>query len=154
MVPSQQSSLPDSSGFARLSVRGRLIAAAVFVVIAGGFAVVNWGERTGSIRWDRVFDPCGFKQRTRLPCPTCGMTTAVRAFAVGHVWQAFYTQPAAGLLCVVLVGVGLGSLFMAVTGRDAGLLAWVRGWRWYYIVMVVVVAVLAAWAVTLARAVS
>jgi hypothetical protein len=126
----------------------------VFVIIAGGFFVVNWGERTGNIRWDRLFDPCGFKQRTRLPCPTCGMTTAVRAFAVGNIGQAFYEQPAAGVLCVAFLVAAVAALGMAVTGRDWGLLGWVRGWRWGYVALVVAVVILAAWAVTLARAIN
>lgn len=135
-------------------MRGRVTAVAVFLVIAGGFGVVNWGERTGLIRWDRVFDPCGFKQRTRLPCPACGMTTAVRQFSVGHIGDAFYTQPAAGLLCVVLAVAGLASLAMAIAGRDFGILARLRSLRWPYVVIVIVIVLLSAWAVTLARAVS
>jgi hypothetical protein len=135
-------------------VRGRVIAAAVFLIIAGGFGVMNWGERTGSIHWNRLIDPCGFKQRTRLPCPTCGMTTAARAFSVGHIGDAFYTQPAGGLLCVVLVATGLISLAMAVTGRDMGVFRRLRTLRWLYVVVAIVVIILSAWAVTLVRAAS
>jgi hypothetical protein len=147
-------SLQKFSSSARLTLRGRLIAAAVFLVVAGGFSVLNWGERTGGIKWNRLLDPCGFKQRTRLPCPTCGMTTSVRAFAAGHVWESFREQPAAGLLCVVLSLTGAAAFVMMLTGVDGGVLKWVGGWRWRYVAVVVVIVILAAWAVTLMRAVN
>lgn len=154
MVASQQSSPQKSLQSARLSVRGRLIAAGVFLLIAWGFLVVNWGERTGLINWGRIFNPCGFKQRTRLPCPTCGMTTAVRLFAVGHFREAFLTQPAAWLLCVGLLVTAAFALVMAVTGREWGVLRWIRRWKLKYVVLVVAIILGAAWAVTMARAIS
>ena len=46
--------------------------------------------------------PCMFRYATGLPCPGCGMTTAVSHAAHGDLGQSFLTQPAG-----FLVGVGL-----------------------------------------------
>ena len=46
--------------------------------------------------------PCLFRYATGLPCPGCGMTTAVSHAAHGQFMQSFLTQPAG-----FLVGVGL-----------------------------------------------
>ena len=56
------------------------------------------------------------KQRTGLPCPTCGMTTCVLAFARGEVLTAFYVQPAGGFLCSLLVVVAFFAFLTSVFG--------------------------------------
>jgi len=100
-----------------------------------------------------LFGPCGMKQRTGLPCPTCGMTTSVLAFARGEIFLAFYVQPAAAFLCSLLVAgaffaflAGVFGVYFSVFDR---VLATVR----IRDVMVGLLVVLAAgWAVTLVRA--
>ncbi|HSV27381.1 MAG TPA: DUF2752 domain-containing protein [Sedimentisphaerales bacterium] len=154
MAANQQSDTQKSARGGRVGPRGRLIAGAVFAVAAAIFVVVNWGERTGRIRWEHLFNPCGFKQRTRLPCAACGMTRAVRQFAVGRIGDALYSQPAGGVLCLAVSAAALYSLVVAVTGSDWGVLPRVRRWRWPYILLTVVIVIASAWAVTLVRALS
>jgi hypothetical protein len=100
-----------------------------------------------------LFGPCGFRQRTGLTCPTCGMTTAILAFARGKVLTAFYVQPAAALLCSLLVLVAFFALLTAVSGVYFivfdRLLAEVR---LKHVVLGLLVILAAGWAVTLARA--
>ncbi|RMH12148.1 MAG: DUF2752 domain-containing protein, partial [Planctomycetota bacterium] len=51
-----------------------------------------------------------------FPCPTCGMTTAFAHAADGHLIRSFSTQPAGGLLALLLaVGVWAG-MYTAATG--------------------------------------
>ena len=100
-----------------------------------------------------LFGPCGMKQRTGLPCPTCGMTTCVLAFARGAVLTAFYVQPAGALLCSLLVGAaffaflagGFGVYFCFFDRLVAEL-------KVRYLVAGLLVILAAGWAVTLARA--
>jgi hypothetical protein len=100
-----------------------------------------------------LFGPCGMKQRTGLPCPTCGMTTSVLAFARGRVLWAFYVQPAAGLMCTLLVAAAFLAFLAAAFGVYFSifdrLLAKVR-LRDVLLGLLIVLA--AGWAVTLARA--
>jgi hypothetical protein len=97
--------------------------------------------------------PCGFKQRYNLPCPTCGVTTSVIAFAQGKIFESFYIQPAAALLCCVLVISALLALFTAVSGVYFEFLKrFFAEVKLKYIILVLIVIIAAGWAVTLARA--
>ncbi len=58
---------------------------------------------------------CGFHEYVRLPCATCGMTTAVSLAAHGQLVKAFMVQPAGAALAL-----------------GAAMLAWISGyamWR-------------------------
>lgn len=100
-----------------------------------------------------LFPPCGLKMRTGLTCPTCGMTTAVLAFARGRVLTAFYVQPAAGLLCSLLVAAAFFAFLIAVFGVYFNFLDRVFARvRVVHVVVGLLVIVAAGWAVTLARA--
>lgn len=46
--------------------------------------------------------PCAFRYATGLPCPGCGMTTAVSHAAHGHFLRSVITQPAGFLVGVAL----------------------------------------------------
>jgi len=123
-------------------------------VVAAGFGSLWLLPRVG-FDFGLLFGPCGMKQRTGLPCPTCGMTTCVLAFARGDVWAAFYGQPAGGVLCSLLV---LGAFFALLTGVFGvyfrffdRLLTEVKVKHW---VLGLLVILAAGWAVTLARAVA
>jgi hypothetical protein len=97
--------------------------------------------------------PCGFKQRHALPCPTCGWTTSAVAFARGDIAESWYIQPAAALICSLLVVVGFFALLQAVFGIYSRVLSsFFKRVRVIYVVSAFVVVVLAGWAVTLARA--
>ncbi len=136
----------------RASARERRVAAAVGLGIAIAFAGLWLLQRVG-LDFGLLFGPCGFRQRTGLPCPTCGMTTAVLAFARGEVVTAFYLQPAAGLLCSLLV---LGAFFALLTAVSGvyfiifdRLFAEIR---LKHAVVGLLVILAAGWVVTLARA--
>jgi hypothetical protein len=100
-----------------------------------------------------LFGPCGMKQRTGFPCPTCGMTTSVLAFSRGDLLTAFYVQPAAAFLCSVLVITAFFAFLTSVFGvyfRALDRLWTEIGFRRLVVGLLVILA--AGWAVTLARA--
>ena len=96
---------------------------------------------------------CGFKQKTGLPCPTCGMTTSVLAFSQGQIWAAFYTQPAVAFLCCIMAVAAILALLIAVLGVYFGFLErFFAEVKAKYIILALIVIIVAGWAVTLARA--
>ena len=108
---------------------------------------------TGIIDPDLWLDPCGFKQRYGLPCPSCGMTHSVLAFARGMVFESFYIQPVAALMCCIAIIAAFLALLIAVFGlyfRALDSLFCEVKIRYVIIILIVVIA--AGWAVTLARA--
>jgi hypothetical protein len=105
----------------------------------------------GAHKWVFYPWPCGFKVQFGLPCPTCGMTTSVLAFARGNILQSFYIQPAAATGCCMLIGATVFSLVVAITGTDWGL---VRSLKLKYSIVTFMVIVGGGWAVTLARAIA
>lgn len=136
----------------RASARERKVAAGIGLGIVALFAGLWLSQRVG-FDFGLLFGPCGFKQRTGLTCPTCGMTTAVLAFARGEVLTAFYVQPAAALLCSLLV---LGAFFALLTGVSGvyftiadRLFAEIR---LKHVVLGLLIILAAGWLVTLARA--
>ena len=139
--------------FVRASARQRLWASLVCAVVAGLFGSLALAQHLG-FDFGTLFGPCGFKQRHGLPCPTCGMTTAVLAFTRGEILSAFSQQPAAGLLCLALGAVGLAALAVALFGRYpqplVQVLARVRLlYAWVGVGLLIVM----GWAVTFLRAV-
>ncbi len=83
------------------------------------------------------------------------MTTSAFAFVRGKVFESFYAQPAAAILCCVLVVVGFLAFLVAVFGIY---FRFVRRFfaeiKVRHIVLALIVVVAAGWAVTLARAIS
>lgn len=136
----------------RASRRERLIAAVVTCCILGSFGGLWLLQRMG-FDFGLIFPPCGLRMRTGLTCPTCGMTTAVLAFARGQLWTAFYLQPAAGLLCALLIVVAFFTFLIAALGVYFTFLdrLFVEV-RILHVVVALLVIVALGWAVTLARA--
>jgi hypothetical protein len=144
--------LPGRELTRRASTRQRraagLIVAAIVALLGGLWLLQHLGFDFGLL-----FGPCGMKQRTGLPCPTCGMTTCVLAFVRGEVLLAFYTQPAGAFLCTLLVGTaffafltsGFGVYFSFFDRLVAEL-------KIRYVVAGLLAILGAGWAVTLARA--
>jgi len=125
-----------------------LITAGV-VILFGSLWLLQWLHFDFGV----LFGPCGMKQRTGLPCPTCGMTTSVLAFSRGHLLMAFYVQPAAAFLCTLLVVAAFFAFLTSVFGVYFSVLD--RLWAEIGIGRLVVgllVILAAGWAVTLARA--
>ena len=150
MEPGQQ---PISQKlFSRASGNQRLIAAGIFLFIAGGFLL---GWLMGQFHFTLYPFPCGFKQRYNLPCPTCGMTTAVIAFSHGHIIDAFYTQPAAGFFCCFATVIAFFAFLVAVFGvYSSSIERWLASLKLRYIFAVLFLIFAAGWAVTLTRAIA
>jgi len=143
---------PTGAKFLRASLRQRATAAVTLLAVVAFFATAYMAA-SGRLDLDRWIDPCGFKQAYGLPCPTCGMVTAAKAFSRGELVEAFYIQPAAGLLCCTLVAVAFFAFVTAAFGVYfrflERLFKEVRPRQW---ILYVAIVIAAGWAVTLARA--
>jgi len=134
----------------RASFHQRLGAGLVFLVLAASFGLFALAGHYKITLWPF---PCGFNQKYNLPCPTCGITTSVLAFAQGKIFESFYIQPAAALLCCVLAFSAFLAFFIAVFGIYFGFLnRFFTGVKIKYIILALIVIIAVGWAVTLARA--
>jgi hypothetical protein len=138
--------------FYRASIGQRKVAAIVclgIIVFFAAFALAGHYK----IDMGRLLGYCGFKQRTGLPCPTCGMTTATLAFAQGKIFEAFYIQPACGFLCCVMVIVAILAFIIAVFGIYFRFIErFFTEVKLRYMILALIIIIIAGWAVTLARA--
>jgi hypothetical protein len=123
MNKSQPISSEKSSN--RFSTRGRIAAGFTALLIAAGFAFF-WACEHRWIHLSPLLGVCGFKQRFGLPCPGCGWTHSVQAFASGRIGEAFYLQPAAAAFCLAAVAAFFFALHIAVFGVDFDFLRWLR----------------------------
>ena len=134
------------------SFRQRMISAIICLGVTAYFAAFAIAGRY-SVDMGRHLGHCGFKQRTNLPCPSCGMTTATLAFAQGRIWEAFNTQPAAALLYSGSVLAAVAALFVAATGKYPALIRrFFEEVRVRYMIVALVIILASGWAVTVARA--
>ncbi len=107
--------------FVRLerAVTGRLYALGM-VAAAAAVLVAAWridpGRATMGTHRQLGLPPCGFLMITRLPCPTCGMTTSFAHTVRGQLPAAIRSQPAGFVLAVATVAAGLAGLFALVSG--------------------------------------
>ena len=139
----------------KASPKERKLGLLLFLLVAGGFAGLFLCETVLAFDVGRLFNPCGFKQRTHLPCITCGWTTSTRALVRGDIGNAFTLQPAATFVNVVIVGVSLIGLWLGVTGTIPRFVARLyRDLRWRYLLIALVIILLGGWSVTLVRALS
>jgi hypothetical protein len=63
------------------------------------------------------FQRCEFLARTKLPCPSCGMTTSFAHFSRGNWLASFYVQPGGFALALTCGALFWASLYMFITGR-------------------------------------
>jgi hypothetical protein len=152
MNASQQ--LNEPKFFRRASPGQRLVAAIVclgIILFFGVFALA--GHYEIGMGWFLGY--CGFKQKTGLPCPSCGMTTATLAFAQGRILEAFYIQPACGFLCCVMVIVAVLAFIIAVFGIYFRFIErFFTEVKLKYMILALIIIIAAGWAVTLARAIA
>jgi hypothetical protein len=142
----------SSKLFSRATASQRLIAGIIFLVIVAGFAL---GWLMGQFHFSIYPFPCGFKQRYGLPCPTCGMTTALIAFSHGHIGNAFYRQPAAGFFCCLAVVIAFFAFLIAVFGVYSPIVErLIASLKLRYVFVVLFLIFAAGWAVTFARAIA
>jgi len=136
----------------RASTRERKLAGLIFLSFAALVGLLALCRMTG-FNISRLFLPCGFQQRYHLPCPTCGWTTALKAFFQGHFAQAFYIQPAASLICLGLLVCALTALYIALSGIFPVFVGRLyREVKLKHMLGALVLVVLAGWAVTFVRA--
>jgi hypothetical protein len=149
MHVSQQLNKPKF--FYRASAAQRKIAALVCLGIIVFFTVFALAGHY-KIDMGLFLGYCGFKQRYGLPCPTCGMTTATLAFAQGRIIEAFYIQPACGLLCSLMVVAAILSFIIAVFGIYFRFIErFFMEVKLRYMIIALAIIIIAGWAVTLAR---
>jgi hypothetical protein len=151
MQTSQQLNKPKI--YYRASARQRLIAIIICLAIISffGFFIAAVHFEIDAGRW---LGYCGFKQRTGLPCPTCGMTTATLAFAQGRILKAFYIQPACALLCSLMVIIAFLAFIIAVFGIYFRFLnRFFAEVKIRHIIVAIIIIIASGWAVTLARAI-
>ena len=147
---SQQLNQPKLS--CRATLHQRAIAAIICasITVFFGASAVAGHYQVDMGRW---LGYCGFQQTTGLPCPTCGMTSATLAFAQGRIFEAFYIQPAAGLLCSIMILVALLTLAIAVSGVYFHFIQrFFAEIKLRYMILALFFILTAGWAVTLARA--
>jgi hypothetical protein len=136
----------------RASSRQRLLAGLVLSVVVISFELF-WLAANAKIDIGLLINPCGFKQRYGLPCPTCGMTTSALTFVQGKIFESFYIQPAAALLCCIMVVVAFLAFLIAVFGvYFVFLRRFFTEVKIKHIILALIVIIAAGWAVTLARA--
>jgi hypothetical protein len=135
----------------RASAKERVVAALIAASIVAFFATL-WSLQKVNFDFGLVFNPCGFRTNTGLPCPGCGMTTSVLAFARGRIWLSFYTQPASAFGCLMLVVIAVLASLIAVVGLYFKALdRFFEEVRPSHLAVGVLIVIAAGWAVTLAR---
>jgi len=129
-----------------------MIAAIICLAIAAFFGIFAVAGHY-NLDMGRWLGYCGFKQKTGLPCPTCGMTTATLAFAQGRILEAFYIQPACGLFCCLAVIAAVLAFIVAVFGVYFHFIErFFTQIKLRYLILAILAVVAAGWTVTLARA--
>jgi hypothetical protein len=91
--------------------------------------------------------PCGILIRYKLPCPTCGMTTAFSNTVRGRLVAAIWGQPGGFALAVGTIAAAAGALYLLIVGRTPA--RWRRWLDWYYVFWFMLVAILGGWALRL-----
>ena len=136
----------------RASAKERRIAASIAALIVLLFLAL-WGLQRVHFDFGLLFNPCGFYVRTGWPCPGCGMTRSVLAFARGQIGLSFSLQPAAAFGCLVLTVIAFLASLVAVTGvYFKALDRFLEEVKPSHLIIGVLVVISAGWAVTLARA--
>jgi hypothetical protein len=136
----------------RATKKQRIIAALIFAALSvffGSFAIAAHSNKD----MGQFLGRCGFKQIYGLPCPTCGYTTATLAFVQGKILDAFYIQPACGLICSIFIFTAIISFIIAAFGiRFKFITKFFKEVKIIHIIFALVVIIASGWAVTLARA--
>ena len=94
-----------------------VVCAAAVIVVMGMAASVAPDSRGHGTHEGLGMQPCGFRSVTRLPCPTCGMTTAFSEMAHFRLVDAFVHQPFGTVLFLLVLLSCAGWLYTAATGR-------------------------------------
>jgi hypothetical protein len=104
-------------------VRGTLVGLALGLSVVFGIAIwLNPYDETGQARQMEThrqlgLPPCTFKVLTRLPCPSCGMTTSFALLVRGDVWNSLRANAVGTLLAGLCLGMIPWFLASALLGR-------------------------------------
>ena len=107
-------------GSPRLGVFARLIALAIAVgamVVLYTAASIEPSPTGVGTHLQLGMQPCGFLQRTSLPCAGCGMTTSFAYLVRGHVISSLIAQPFGMVLCVLTAAGVWAGAYIAWTGK-------------------------------------
>jgi hypothetical protein len=149
MKLSQQ--INESGILCRATKRQRFRSIFILLGISIFFVLTGLGA-AGKINIERLSSPCGFEQKYGLPCPTCGITRAVLAFAGGRFLEAFYIQPAGALFCSLAVIGAFLAFLTAVFGVYFRFLSrFFADIKFWYIILGLLIIICAGWTITLAR---
>lgn len=133
---------------ARVLAAGVALAALIVLIVAARVDPARAGMGT---HLQVGLAPCGFLQRTGLPCGTCGMTTSYALFVRGNLLASAYVQPFGCLAALATAMTFWIAAHAAVTGRaayrvirrlPAGLTAgvlltlWVLAWGWKMFIVI------------------
>lgn len=137
--------------FRVLSRDERLLAALVTLTLIGVAGIAWWLEpdpRGVGTHEQLGLRPCFLVAVCGVPCPFCGMTTAVTHAAHGNMAAAFRTQPAGALFALALVPALAVLVGATLAGRWPRALEFVPTSRWALAAGAVLL--LAAWAYKIA----
>jgi hypothetical protein len=110
----------DVLPYMSLWVRGALLCVAAFLTVIFSIAIYlnpynadgtakRWGTHQGL-----GLPPCTFYDKTKVPCPSCGMTSSFALLIRGDVWhsvQANFAGTILGAFCLALIPWSLASLW-------------------------------------------
>jgi hypothetical protein len=140
-------SSPSPAG--RGTWKARAIGLAVFLPCAAVLAIAAWlhpDYRGYDTHTALGLPACSFVQRTGMPCPTCGMTTAFACMAHGDVPGALRAQAFGAVLFLATAAAAVLGATQAVRGRP-----WPRQFRprtWW--LWLAVGGTIAGWAIKMA----
>src|SRR5438477_2576639 len=110
----------DVLPYMSLWVRGSLICLVAFLTLVFGIAVyLNPYREDGTARRQEThrglgLPACTFYETTKLPCPSCGMTTSFALLIRGDLWhsvQANFVGTLLGAFCLFLIPWSLASIW-------------------------------------------
>jgi hypothetical protein len=129
-----------------MTVLGRAVAALVAAGCLGVLLVAAWlrpDARGLGTHQQLGLAACAFQERTGLPCPSCGFTTAFSLFAHGRPLASFVAQPMGALLAWATAVTVWAGFYIAISGRPVHRLLRLVPSRYYLLPLLTFA--LAAW---------
>ena len=124
---------------------GLLVALPCWVVLGLALSLTPHAEGHGTHR-DLGLPPCQWIITYGIPCPTCGMTTSVSAWAHGNAFLGLKAQPFGVVIFAIVLAGALAGTAQMLMGRK--LIDLIR-FRWWWLI-VIVGGILAGWGIKLA----
>jgi hypothetical protein len=135
-----------------ISLVGRGVSAIVASACLGVLLVAAWlrpDPRGLGTHQQLGLAACAFQERTGLPCPSCGFTTAFSYFAHGKPLASFGAQPMGALLALATAATVWVGFYIAISARPVNRLLRLLPSR-YYLLPLLTFALLAwGWKVAL-----